>query len=53
MTVNQIKENTLSIRSKYIIKSNDIPVDKIQLLADINEALKSAGVEGVLVEVVK
>ncbi len=50
MTVNQISDNAISIRSKYIIKLNHIPADKVQLLKDLNEAAQKADAEGVLFE---
>lgn len=42
LSVNQIKPNALSVRSRYTIKMNSIPADKIHLLAELNEAAESA-----------
>lgn len=50
LIVNQIGDNAISIRSKYIIKLNHITVDKVQLLDDLNQAARKADAEGVLIQ---
>jgi len=50
LSVNQIGDNAISIRSKYIIKKNQIAADKVQLLGELNEAVKKADAEGVLIQ---
>ena len=42
LTINQIKPNTILLRSKYQINTNHILVDKVDLLAAINEGVKKA-----------
>ena len=42
LTINQVKPNLLSVRSRYVIKVNSIAPDKMQLLYDLNEAAAAA-----------
>ena len=51
LSVNQIGDNAISIRSKYIIKMNHIPADSVQLLKDLNDAVKKADAEGMLIQI--
>ncbi len=52
LNVNQINDKAISIRSKYIIKVNQIPIKSIQLLTDLNEAVMQADAQGLLIELV-
>jgi len=43
LTVNQIKPDMLSVRSRYVLKVNSIAPDKMPLLFEINKAAEAAG----------
>ncbi len=46
LSINQVKPNTIILRSKYQINTNHIPVNQVKQLAEINEGAKKAdGVE--------
>ncbi|MFK7807791.1 MAG: DUF3857 domain-containing protein [Saprospiraceae bacterium] len=50
LTVSQVNPTTLLIKSKYTLKSNRIPVDKIQNLIDLMEMAEKGDNEGIVLE---